>query len=116
MAAWYTHDAMNEQTSNTGHADEGLPTIAGAPPRRRYASPSEQAEADRRRQRVVMLGVPLTQALRLASAEPAAFLGLGDTLGRIAPGWRADLVAFDPGTIAVHQAWVAGEPRLADQE
>jgi N-acetylglucosamine-6-phosphate deacetylase len=57
---------------------------------------------------VELLGVPLTDALRFASAEPAAFLGLADTLGRIAPGYRADLVAFDPRTIEVHATWVAG--------
>jgi N-acetylglucosamine-6-phosphate deacetylase len=50
----------------------------------------------------------LTQALRFASAEPARFLGLGDTLGRIAAGYRADLVAFDPRNIQVHATWVAG--------
>ena len=44
---------------------------------------------------IALLGVPLTQALRFASAEPANFLGLGGSLGRIAPGYRADLVAFD---------------------
>jgi N-acetylglucosamine-6-phosphate deacetylase len=57
---------------------------------------------------VELLGVPLTDALRFASAEPAAFLGLGQTLGRVAPGCRADLVAFDPSAIKVHQTWVAG--------
>jgi N-acetylglucosamine-6-phosphate deacetylase len=61
---------------------------------------------------VGLLGLPLTQALRYASAEPAALLGLDDTLGAIAPGFRADLVAFDPQTITVHEAWVAGEPKL----
>jgi len=59
---------------------------------------------------VELLGVPLTQALRFASAEPASFLGLGDVLGRIAPGCRADLVAFNPDDIAIHATWVAGEP------
>jgi N-acetylglucosamine-6-phosphate deacetylase len=70
--------------------------------------------ADAVRSCVRLLGVPLSQALRFASAEPAAFLGLADTLGRIAPGCRADLVAFDPRDIAIHQAWVAGAPRLAE--
>ena len=46
---------------------------------------------------VELLGVPLTQALRFASTEPARFLGLEAELGRLAPGYRADLVAFDPG-------------------
>jgi N-acetylglucosamine-6-phosphate deacetylase len=68
--------------------------------------------ADAVRNCVDMLGVPLTDALRYASAEPAAFLGLSGLLGRIAPGFRADLVAFDPRTISIQQVWVAGEPRL----
>jgi N-acetylglucosamine-6-phosphate deacetylase len=67
------------------------------------------AMADAVRNCVELLGVPLTRALRLASAEPAAFLGLGDRLGRLAPNFRADIVAFDPGDIAVHGTWVAGE-------
>ncbi len=58
---------------------------------------------------VELLGVPLTQALRFASTEPARFLGLEATLGRLAPGYRADLVAFDPGSIHIHATWVAGE-------
>jgi N-acetylglucosamine-6-phosphate deacetylase len=66
--------------------------------------------ADAVRNCVSMLGVPLTEALRFASAEPAAFLGLADTMGHIAPGYRADLVAFDPRQIQVYQTWVAGKP------
>jgi N-acetylglucosamine-6-phosphate deacetylase len=66
--------------------------------------------ADAVRNAMRLLGVPLTAALRFASAEPAAFLGLGDTLGRIAPGYRADLVAFDPVDLAIHRTWVAGRP------
>jgi hypothetical protein len=38
---------------------------------------------------VQLLQVPLTHALRFASAEPASFLGLDATLGRLAPGYRA---------------------------
>jgi len=69
--------------------------------------------ADAVRNCVEMLEMPLIEALRLASVEPAAFLGLAGTLGRIAPGFRADLVAFDPRTIAIHQAWVAGQTATA---
>ncbi len=58
---------------------------------------------------VELLHVPLTQALRFASTEPARFLGLEATLGRLAPGYRADLVAFDPGSMGVYATWVAGE-------
>lgn len=59
---------------------------------------------------VELLEVPLVQALRFASAEPANFLGLGDSLGQIARGYRADLVAFNPGNIQIHETWVAGQP------
>jgi N-acetylglucosamine-6-phosphate deacetylase len=58
---------------------------------------------------VELLEVPLGQALRFASAEPAGFLGLGAMLGRLAPGYRADMVAFDPGSIEIYDSWVAGE-------
>ncbi len=58
---------------------------------------------------VDFLQVPLTQALRFASAEPALFLGLEAKLGRLAEGYRADLVAFEPGSMRIHGTWVAGE-------
>jgi len=57
---------------------------------------------------VRLLKIPLEEALPMASTNPAAFLGLDDRLGRIAPGWRADLVALDPGTVEVQATWVAG--------
>ena len=57
---------------------------------------------------VDLLDVSLTQALRFASTEPAEFLGLGGSLGRIAPGYRADLVAFNPDRMQIHKTWVAG--------
>jgi len=58
---------------------------------------------------VHLLNLPLTDALRFASAHPAQFLGLGDRLGRLAPGYRADMVALDAATIEVRHSWVAGE-------
>jgi N-acetylglucosamine-6-phosphate deacetylase len=57
---------------------------------------------------VRLLDVPLPDALRFASAHPAAFLGLERTLGKLAPGYRADLVAFDPNDMTVLATWVAG--------
>jgi N-acetylglucosamine-6-phosphate deacetylase len=57
-----------------------------------------------------MLDLPLIEAVRLASASPAAFLGVDDWLGRLAPGYRADLVALDPDTVDVLATWVAGSP------
>ena len=59
---------------------------------------------------VRLLGVPLTDALRFASAHPAGMLGLGDRLGKLAPGFRADMVAFEEPTIRVLHTWVAGNP------
>jgi N-acetylglucosamine-6-phosphate deacetylase len=56
-----------------------------------------------------LLGLELPQALALASATPADFLGLEHRLGRLAPGYRADIVAFDPNDIGVLATWVAGE-------
>jgi N-acetylglucosamine-6-phosphate deacetylase len=58
---------------------------------------------------VRLLEMPLTQALRFASTNPAHFLGLGDRLGKLAPGYRADMVAIDSDSIDVHQTWVAGK-------
>jgi len=55
-----------------------------------------------------LLGVALPDALRFASAHPATFLGLEHMLGKLAPGCRADLVAFDPNDIKVLATWVAG--------
>jgi N-acetylglucosamine-6-phosphate deacetylase len=56
---------------------------------------------------VKMLGVPLEQALQFAATNPAQFLGSAD-LGLLAPGYRADIVAFAPDTITVLETWVAG--------
>jgi N-acetylglucosamine-6-phosphate deacetylase len=61
---------------------------------------------------VRLLGVPLPEALRFASTHPATFLGLGQTLGRLAPGYRADLVAFDATDMTVLATWVAGQENI----
>ena len=60
------------------------------------------------RNSVKLLAMPLTDALRAASAEPARFLGLAHRLGHLAPGCRADLVALDPTDVRVFETWVAG--------
>jgi N-acetylglucosamine-6-phosphate deacetylase len=69
--------------------------------------------ADAVRNCVEQLGVPIETALRFASANPARFLGLDKELGRLAPGYRADIVAFDPTTIDVVGTWVAGQDSIA---
>jgi N-acetylglucosamine-6-phosphate deacetylase len=57
---------------------------------------------------VRLLDVPLEDALTYASRDPAEFLGLGHHLGAVRPGYRADLVAFNPHRLEVLGAWVAG--------
>lgn len=59
------------------------------------------------RNTVKLLGLPLAQAARMASTYPAQFLGLGNELGRIAPGYRANLVAVDDA-INVVETWIDG--------
>jgi N-acetylglucosamine-6-phosphate deacetylase len=56
---------------------------------------------------VTMLGVPLEAAACMAAHAPAAFLGLADGLGEIAPGYRADLVAID-AAFGVVETWIGG--------
>ena len=60
------------------------------------------------RNSVHLVGVPLEEAVRMASTYPAEFLGLGATHGRIVPGYRADLVALD-ADLQVVATWIAGE-------
>jgi N-acetylglucosamine-6-phosphate deacetylase len=55
-----------------------------------------------------LLGIPLPDALRLASANPATVMGLEHVLGKFVCGHRADIVAFDPHDVTVLATWVAG--------
>jgi N-acetylglucosamine-6-phosphate deacetylase len=59
------------------------------------------------RNSVRILGLPLEEAARMASAYPAEFLGIGDRYGRIAPGYHADLVALD-ADLQVVATWIDG--------
>ena len=65
------------------------------------------------RNAVKLLRMPLSDALRAATAEPAHFLGLAHRLGHLAPGCRADMVALDASEIVVLETWVAGRPGRA---
>jgi N-acetylglucosamine-6-phosphate deacetylase len=59
------------------------------------------------RNTVSLLGVSLAEASRMASRNPAEFLGLGAEVGRIAPGYRADLVLLDE-RLDVRRVWIGG--------
>lgn len=57
---------------------------------------------------VKMLGASIETAACMAAYAPAAFLGLADSLGEIAPGFRADLVAVD-ADFSVVETWINGQ-------
>ncbi len=59
------------------------------------------------RNTVAHLGVSLEAALRMAALNPARFLRLERELGRIAPGYRANLVLLDDGQRVV-ETWIDG--------
>nr|WP_265518654.1 N-acetylglucosamine-6-phosphate deacetylase [Nitratireductor luteus] len=57
---------------------------------------------------VEMLELPLEESLRMASAYPADYLGIGREYGYLKPGSRADIVWLDD-QIRVKQSWLGGE-------
>jgi len=57
---------------------------------------------------VEMVGLDLGEALRMASLYPAEFLKLDDKMGRIAPGYQADMILFDDA-FNVSRSWISGE-------
>lgn len=67
---------------------------------------------------VRLLGLSLEEALRMASLYPARYLGL-DRLGRLAPGYRADLTLLGPDLdvlatwVGGREEWYAADPRHA---
>ncbi len=61
------------------------------------------------RNAVTLAGQTLPDAVAALTSVPAAALGLGDRLGRLAPGFAADLVALSP-SLEVQRVWGAGRP------
>ncbi len=57
---------------------------------------------------VEQVGIPLEEALRMASLYPATYFGVADQLGRLQPGYQADLVHFS-AEWEVSRTWVAGQ-------
>jgi N-acetylglucosamine-6-phosphate deacetylase len=66
------------------------------------------------RHAVRVVGIPLAEALLMASTWPAAFLGIDHQRGRIAPGLAADLVLLDDH-LRVQATWVAGRMERAGE-
>jgi N-acetylglucosamine-6-phosphate deacetylase len=64
------------------------------------------------RNAVSLLGISLPEAVRMASLYPAEFLGLSHELGRIEPGYRANLVLADD-RLNVLETWIDGRASCA---
>ena len=60
------------------------------------------------RNAITLLGLPLPQAVRMASQYPAEFLGLAHDVGRIAPGCKANFVLADE-QLQVLETWIDGQ-------
>lgn len=67
------------------------------------------------RNAVAMLGVSLEAAIMMASAAPAALLGLEQRRGAIAPGFAADFCRLDDA-LNVTGAWIDGKETHAHKE
>jgi len=59
------------------------------------------------RNAVAMLNLPLEDAVMMAAAAPAAFLGQNTVRGRIAKGQAADLCLLD-NQLNVIATWIGG--------
>jgi N-acetylglucosamine-6-phosphate deacetylase len=62
------------------------------------------------RNTTTLIGLPLEEALRMASMYPAAFLGLGHQMGRISAGFRADFALLDDD-LRVTKTWIGGDDK-----
>ncbi|MFF3226526.1 amidohydrolase family protein [Nocardia suismassiliense] len=95
----------------------GVPVLAGSDANAEPGVPFQPAHGDslhRELELLVTAGLPPAEALRAATAAPAAHFGLSDR-GTIAPGMRADLVLLDGdpladihATRAITQVWCGG--------
>lgn len=61
---------------------------------------------------VQLLGLPLDEAVRMASTYPADFLGLEKSHGRIASGCQADFTVMNED-FTVHETWIGGRRERA---
>ena len=64
---------------------------------------------------LVSIGIPLEEAVKMASYNPARDLGLEDTLGSIAPGKRANLVLVDD-ELRVRAVYIEGKLVLNESD
>ena len=57
---------------------------------------------------VKTVGIDIAEALRMATLYPATFLGLDKMVGKLLPGYAADIVALSP-SLDLHRVWMRGE-------
>ena len=101
---------MPEGTYRLGSLERGRDVIvedgvARLPDRSGFAG--SVCTMDRAVRTAVEAGIPLDDALRMASATPARILGMQDRRGRLRPGLDADLVRLD-GELNVRMTVVGG--------
>ncbi len=58
---------------------------------------------------VQVVGIPLVDAVRMATETPARIIGAADRVGRLAPGLAADMLILDPLTLLPTAVMVGGE-------
>jgi len=66
-----------------------------------------------------VLGADVPEALRMASLYPAQFLGKSSGIGRLKPGYLADLVQLSSslnGTLTLENTWLRGRSLFPTQE
>ena len=65
-----------------------------------------------------MNGLPYHVALAGVTSAPADLLGLGERIGKIKPGFDADIVVWDSDPLSIGaapvQVWIDGAPQFAD--
>lgn len=87
--------------------------VAKMPDRKAFAG--SVCTADRLVRNMVRLaGATLPDAVKMATETPARILGLQETIGRVEPGRRADLVLFDE-EVNVKLVLVDGEVKYAEE-
>ena len=72
------------------------PTAEGSPAAGDGPLAGSALTMDAALRRAVGAGLSIVEAVQMAATTPARVLGLGDTLGALIPGLRADLVELDP--------------------
>jgi len=63
---------------------------------------------------VQVVGLPLAEASRMASAYPAAWIGCERQQGQLVAGQRADFVVMDDA-LMVKETWIGGVSDIADR-